>query len=66
MDIIIETPLDSNPPTYFQNTRKEGGGAGAGSFDEHRKDGGALHLQLLHLARPTAAFLAVDAADSQR
>lgn len=29
-------------------------------------EGEAAHLQLLHLARPAAALLAVDAADGQR
>lgn len=28
VDIIIETPLDSNPPTDFQNTRKKEAGGG--------------------------------------
>lgn len=42
--------------------RKEGG-------DTEGDRGGvglAAHLQLLHLARPAAALLAVDAADGQR
>lgn len=33
---------------------------------EPGKDAEDPHLQLLHLARPPAAFLAVDAADGQR
>lgn len=40
------------------NQIKLGGGTKGG--------GKALHLQLLHLASPAAAFLAVDAADDQR
>lgn len=52
---------------------EQGGGrrravTGAGGFKEEakKKAAEAPHLQLLHLACPTAAFLTVDAADGQR